>query len=333
MKFVTFETRSAPPQPGVLRTDGTIAGLGETFPRLLDLIDAGPEGLAVARRAAERPSSPIPLADAVLLAPLPRPRQIRDFMLFEKHVRQAREQNQRQGLIVGTITLPFRLLGVLIGSLLFSIVVECVGMHLFWKDQGWRHSRQMLQYELGHLSNHFTRSVVVQEPGRTAHQLVDTGYEWVFVRSGLLERTSQTAERARAPSLGKSQDGVRNFRYYISQVYVWAESYLIAAAFTTLTFLVRLLVLVLTLPLILTAAFVGLIDGLVRRDVRRFGAGRESGFIYHRAKASLMPLAVLPWVTYLALPISVHPLVILLPSAALLGLAVSLTAGSFKKYL
>ncbi|MFX7620651.1 DUF4400 domain-containing protein, partial [Acinetobacter baumannii] len=48
---------------------------------------------------------------------------------------------------------------------------------------------------------------------------------------------------------------------------------------------------------------------------------------------SLMPLAVLPWITYLALPISVHPLLILLPSAALLGLAVSLTAGSFKKYL
>ena len=43
-----------------------------------------------------------------------------------------------------------------------------------------------------------------------------------------------------------------------------------------------------------------------------------------------MPLAVLPWATYLALPISVHPLVILLPSAALLGMAVSLTAGSFK---
>ena len=164
-----------------------------------------------------------------------------------------REQNQRQGLIVGTITLPFRLLGVLIGSLLFSIVVECVGMHLFWKDQGWRHSRQMLQYELGHLSNHFTRSVVVQEPGRTAHELVDTGYEWVFVRSGLLERMSRTAERSRAPS----HEPTRNFRYYISQVYVWAESYLIAAAFTTLTFLVRLLVLVLTLPLILTANILG----------------------------------------------------------------------------
>ena len=133
---------------------------------------------------------------------------------------------------------------------------------------------------------------------RAAHKLVDTGYEWVFVRSGLLERMSQTAGRARAPSHGQT----RNFRYYISQVYVWTESYLIAAAFTTLTFLVRLLVLVLTLPLIFTATFVGLIDGLVRR----FGAGRESSFIYHRAKASLKPLAVLPWVTYLALPISMH---------------------------
>ena len=240
-----------------------------------------------------------------------------------------REQNQRQGLIVGTITLPFRLLGVLIGSLLFSIVVECVGMHLFWKDQGWRHSQQMLQYELGHLSSHFTRSVVVQEPGRTAHELVDTGYEWVFVRSGLLARMSQTAERVRAPS----HEQARNFRYYISQVYVWTERYLIAAGFTVLTFIVRLLVLVLTLPLFLLAAFVGLVDGLVRRDIRKFGAGRESGFVYHRAKAALMPLAVLPWVTYLALPVSLHPLMILLPAAFLLGLAVNIVAASFKKYI
>ena len=240
-----------------------------------------------------------------------------------------RQENRRQGLIVGAITLPFRLLGVLIGSLLISIVVECAGMHLFWKEQGWRHSQTMLQYELGHLSAHFTRSVVVQEPGRTAHQLVDTGYEWVFVRTGLLKRIERTAEQARTPSQGQTRD----FRYFISQVYVWTERYLIAAAFTTLTFLVRLLILLLTLPLMLTAVFVGLVDGLVRRDVRRFGAGRESGFVYHRAKAALMPLAVLPWVIYLALPVSAHPLLILLPSAALLGLTVALTASSFKKYL
>ncbi|HBO0859757.1 TIGR03747 family integrating conjugative element membrane protein [Pseudomonas aeruginosa] len=238
-------------------------------------------------------------------------------------------QNRRQGLIVGLITLPFRLFGVLIGSLLLSILVECVGMHLFWKDQGWRHSQSMLQFELAHLSAHFTRSVIVQEPGRTAHQVVDTGYRWIFVNTGLADRMNRTAERARAPA----QTGARNFRYFLSQAYTWAESYLVAAAFTTLTFLVRLLILVLSLPLVFTATFIGFIDGLVRRDVRKFGAGRESGFLYHRAKASLLPLAVLPWVIYLALPVSVHPLLILLPSAALLGVAVNLTASSFKKYL
>ncbi|WP_379059141.1 TIGR03747 family integrating conjugative element membrane protein [Pectobacterium brasiliense] len=239
------------------------------------------------------------------------------------------QQTRRQSLLAGVITLPFRLVGVLIGSLLISIIVECAGMHLFWKDQGWQHSQAMLQYELGHLSNNFTRSVIVQEPGRTAHQIVDTGYRWMFVKTGLLERMQQTAERARAPS----QTFTRDFRYFVSQVYVWSENYLIAAAFTVLTFMVRLLVLVLTLPLVVMAVFVGLVDGLVRRDVRRFGAGRESGFVYHRAKAALLPLAVLPWVTYLALPISVHPLLILLPGAALLGVAVALTASSFKKYL
>ena len=46
-----------------------------------------------------------------------------------------------------------------------------------------------------------------------------------------------------------------------------------------------------------------------------------------------MPLAVLPWVIYLALPVSVSPLLILLPSAVLLGVAVNIAAGSFKKYI
>src|SRR3546814_15389701 len=88
-----------------------------------------------------------------------------------------RQQNRRQGLIASFIAMPFRLFGVLIGSLLISIVVECVGMHVFWKEQGWRHAQSMLQYELSHLSGHFKRSVVVREPGRTAHPLVDPGYE------------------------------------------------------------------------------------------------------------------------------------------------------------
>ncbi|SOC44705.1 TIGR03747 family integrating conjugative element membrane protein [Shinella sumterensis] len=241
----------------------------------------------------------------------------------------ARQQDRQQGLIAGLIMLPFRMLGVLAGSLLLSIAIECVCMYFFWPEEGWHHASSMLDHELAQLSQNFTRSAVVQEPGRTAHWLVEQAYEWIFVKSGLTEWMASASSQASAPARGAARD----FRYYISLVYVWTESYLIAAAFVLLVFIVRLLVLVLTLPLFVLAAFVGLVDGLVRRDIRRFGAGRESGFVYHRAKASLMPLAVAPWVIYLALPISVHPLLILLPSAILLGIAMDVFAGSFKKYL
>lgn len=52
-----------------------------------------------------------------------------------------------------------------------------------------------------------------------------------------------------------------------------------------------------------------------------------------RKVEQFMPFCLLPWVTYLALPVSVHPLLILLPSAVLLGAAVDIAAGTFKKYL
>jgi len=240
-----------------------------------------------------------------------------------------RQQTRQRNLVGSVVSLPFRFFGVLCGSLLLCILIEWVGMHLFWPEQGWRHAQAMLHYELDQLSTHFTRSVVVQEPGRTAHRLIDEAHEWIFVRTGLMDWMQGAATQARAGADSASRD----FRYYLGVVYVHLESYLIAAAYTLLVFLVRLLVLCLMLPLFCMVAFVGLVDGLVRRDIRRFGAGRESGFVYHRAKAALMPLLVLPWVSYLALPVSVSPLLILLPSALLLGVVVDITAGSFKKYL
>lgn len=240
-----------------------------------------------------------------------------------------RQQVRQQGLIASIITLPFRFFGAMVGALVLGVVVECVCMALFWPEQGWRHARDMLNFELAQLSSEFTRSALVQEPGRTARTLIEQAYEWIFVKTGLAGDIRDASQRA---STGASRTA-HDFRYYLGLVYVHLEQYLIAAAYMVLVFLLRLLVLCMSLPLFLLAAFVGLVDGLVRRDLRRFSAGRESGFVYHRARASLMPLAVLPWVIYLALPISVHPLLVLVPCALLLGLAMNIAAGSFKKYL
>ena len=88
-----------------------------------------------------------------------------------------RQQARQRGLVASVVTLPWRLFGVLVASLLLSIVIECVGMHLFWPDQGWRHAQGMLDYELNQLSTHFTRSAVVQEPGTTRSEERRVGKE------------------------------------------------------------------------------------------------------------------------------------------------------------
>jgi integrating conjugative element membrane protein (TIGR03747 family) len=240
-----------------------------------------------------------------------------------------RQQDRQQGLLMGVVTLPFRFVGVLLGSLMLSIVIECAGMFLLWPEEGWRHSQRMFEFEMGQLTENFTRSILVQEPGKTAKAVIELAYDGALVKTGILRWTQKASEEARAVKNVTARDA----RYYVSTIYTSVENCLIAAAYTGLIFMVRLLVLTLTIPLFAIAVFVGLVDGLVGRDLRRFEAGRESGYVYHRAKASLTVLLVLPWVTYLMLPISVNLHLILLPCAVLLGLAVDVTARSFKKYI
>jgi integrating conjugative element membrane protein (TIGR03747 family) len=231
------------------------------------------------------------------------------------------------GLIATLLVLPFQIFGMLCGSLLLSILIEGIGMRLFWPEQSWHHAERMLHFELAQVSSYFAQSILLRNPGDAAQQLIDRAYDNVVVQTGALEWIRETA--ARAHGAGHAKD----FRQFAAHAYFDLEPYARAAGYTCLTFLVRLMVLCLTAPLFVTAAFVGLVDGLVRRDIRRFGAGRESGFVHHRAKAIIGPVALLPWVIYLSLPISVHPLLILLPSAIGLCVVVNIAVGSFKKYL
>lgn len=240
-----------------------------------------------------------------------------------------RQQVRQQGMFISLMMLPFRLIGVLCGSLMLSIVIECIGMYLIWPEERWHHSQQMFEFELDQLAKDFTQSALIQEPGRTAQKIVLAAYDAVFIRTGIAESLHNTSKKARSAH----DDSERTVRYYVGTIYTHLENGLIAAAYTVLVFTVRLLVLSLTLPLFVMAAFVGLVDGLVQRDIRRFGAGRESGYIYHRAKACVMPLITWPWVLYLALPVSLDAVLILVPSATLLGMVVALTISRFKKYL
>lgn len=230
---------------------------------------------------------------------------------------------RRAGLIFGTLELCLRLLGLLFASLIFSIVLEFVGMLWFWPEQGWHHSHAMWLSELGWLSDHFKHSLLVEEPAQATAKVLEHLNEWVVLRSGW----AQSDTPLKLLSQEMSVQG------QFAQAYVVLQDYLVAALFTVFTFVVRLAVLTLAMPLFLLAVITGAVDGLMRRDLRKFSADRESSFVYHRAKRALLPLMISPWVIYLSLPTSVNPIWVLLPCAALLGWMVAITATTFKKYL
>ncbi|MGQ7859842.1 TIGR03747 family integrating conjugative element membrane protein [Pseudomonas sp. 32A] len=230
---------------------------------------------------------------------------------------------QRPGLIISAIILVLRIISMLMASLVFSILIEFAGLLLVWGDQGWRHSQAMLTNELGWLSEHFKYSLIIQQPGHTIVQWLNFLIQWLLVKTGFAD----FAQQARLSSQGKG------FWSWTNQLYVSIEDFVLAAVYVTFTFVVRLTILVLATPLFLLATLTGFVEGLMRRDLRKFGAGRESSFVYHRAKRAVIPLLIVPCGIYLSLPFSLNPMAIFFPSAVMLGITTAVTATTFKKYL
>ena len=95
MKLATFRTPEGAQHIGALVADGRIADLTASseepaFRDMLALIETGPAALEGARELSRRPGVSFDLDAIRLLAPLPRPPRMRDFLCFELHVRQSR---------------------------------------------------------------------------------------------------------------------------------------------------------------------------------------------------------------------------------------------------
>ena len=107
MKLLTFLT-GGKMHVGALLDDGaTVAdftaadGDVPCFRSMLDLIDGGPEALEQAAELTRRARVTVKLEAVQLRSPLPEPRQIRDFLAFEQHVRQARAHRHLLGITGG----------------------------------------------------------------------------------------------------------------------------------------------------------------------------------------------------------------------------------------
>ena len=106
MKLVTFETTSGDRHIGAMTADGdgivdfTASDKAPAFRNMLALIDGGEPALERARKLAMAGEGAVvvPAVGQRLLAPVPEPRQMRDFLCFEQHLRQARANRYLFGI-------------------------------------------------------------------------------------------------------------------------------------------------------------------------------------------------------------------------------------------
>lgn len=217
---------------------------------------------------------------------------------------------RRPGLIGWLALLPGVLAGFCLGAWMLAIALEWLGDAFFWRNTCASHSEQVLQ--------------------ATWHWWRDSAGApvWLVEDLALVSDTLQQGSAALIASLN-GQSGL----FWTDTVTTVIRCALLSAGNVSLTFLLRLAILWQALPLFALTIVIGLIDGLVRRDLRRFGAGYESGFVYHHARRMISSSLIATGLVWLAVPIFLVPESVFIPAAAGIGLAVSMTGGSFKKYV
>jgi integrating conjugative element membrane protein (TIGR03747 family) len=87
------------------------------------------------------------------------------------------------------------------------------------------------------------------------------------------------------------------------------------------------------LPAFVLACLLGAVDGMVRRDLRRWQGQRESSWFYHRAKRMFFWSLTGGFTFYLTWPFGgFNPAYMVLVFTALSAMSLSSTVASFKKY-
>lgn len=233
----------------------------------------------------------------------------------------------KKGWFGKTLDFVFKIIGLVLFSALMSVLIEWIGMVFFYPDQGYsgyEHAEEMMRKEISYLGSPLSGDDYNGSSIKAASDNVTSVAQFLFVDSGIVDLLA----RARQPN---ESDGrmVRMMKGLFSEYY----DFLMAAIYILIMFLIRLSILILSLPAFILFGVVGVADGLMQRDLRRWCGGNESGYIYHWAKKFAIPVLLVSWVIYLAIPSSIHPNFIITPFAVLFGLVLMVMTSKFKKYL
>ncbi|HED2284966.1 TPA: DUF4400 domain-containing protein [Klebsiella pneumoniae] len=197
-----------------------------------------------------------------------------------------------QGPVGWLLSLAGRLIGLVIGALVLRVVLELAGLYFWWPQEGSRHVFQVMRLEKTEL----VLALQSHPLGNEILVLLEKGGNRVLMANRLLQKP------------------------------------FIALACTLVSFMQRLVWLAAMLPLLCPCAVIGLTEGLVQRDLRRFGSGLESVFLHRYVIRSGSSVTTTLWVFYLAQPLFLPAMLILLPTALWFGITVWMAVNSFKRW-
>jgi integrating conjugative element membrane protein (TIGR03747 family) len=209
---------------------------------------------------------------------------------------------------------------------LIGVLIAYGGMHVawLWQDKGIAHARGLVEENLRFVAE-YPRSVIIEDTLGFEQQVIDVVAR-PFIALGVLKYyedslqpiTRSTSNLARTSALLKRE---------LAKIFM-------VAMYIAMDTAMRLFVVVFALPAFLLACLLGIVDGLVRRDLRRWGGGRESSFVYHRAKKATVWSISGGFGIYLAWPFGgFNPAYMVLIFTVLVAASLSMYVSTFKKYL
>jgi integrating conjugative element membrane protein (TIGR03747 family) len=200
-----------------------------------------------------------------------------------------------------------------------GVVVEVVGVYFLWPEQGLSHSQNVLTQNLEYIAQAPTSLVVDDTLGFV--QAVMGAIELPFKKMGILSTQEQAAPKNHG--LG-ALAGV--FMAHAKRLLVLC---MLVAQDTAL----RLAVVLFALPGFVLACLLGAVDGLVRRDVRRFCGGREKTGFHRLSKHSFFWTTTVGFVLYLICPLGgLNPAYLVLGLSVFSAMSLSNALASYKKY-
>lgn len=207
---------------------------------------------------------------------------------------------------------PFKVLFYLFIGLVLAVLVDLIVINLDTPVIDFRHNAERIDDERRQLADRSEtgRSLVNPEPlAMKLKQLVQD----------LRSKIKSSGDSPKVKPLARL---VAYWKEFIESLLITFE-----------VFGLRLMSLLAMLPALFVVCLVASIDGLVRRSVRKSGAGIESARIYHFAKRSIKPFLVWTTLTYFTLPIVVSVSWLFFGWLVVCPILLSLLISRFKKYV